>query len=250
MIRSVNSCCTFIQEEQEIQTLINEMDEARIENLKKVRAELEVCYEKERQEILSNLKTELDERKRELLELRNQEMGKLENEHERDLGEEKLAKQSEYELRKQHNEKVEAIKKELEKELDELRNELRAEQREKITKFTKDHDQCLTDMLRDFRLDVSIQSESINVLSHSWDRNFAIKIFKLPQFTSHFRRRSLARCTKNDWRRSARTLRATPRRRRRSRPSGLFSKTTLTLRRCAARSGCCRRSTRRSRKSI
>jgi len=64
------------------------LDQSRMENLTKVRTELEVCYEKERQEILANLETELDERKKELLELRSQEMGKLENEHERDLGEE------------------------------------------------------------------------------------------------------------------------------------------------------------------
>lgn len=148
-----------LQEEQEIQALITEMDEARIENLKKVRAELEVCYEKERQEILSNLKTELDERKRELLELRNQEMGKLENEHERDLGEEKLAKLNEYELRKQHSEKIETMKKELDKELEDMRNELRIQQREKITKFTEDHEQCLVEIFRDFRMDVSIRCE-------------------------------------------------------------------------------------------
>ncbi|XP_032684812.1 trichohyalin isoform X3 [Odontomachus brunneus] len=144
------------KEEQEIQALITEMDEARIENLKKVRAELEVCYEKERQEILSNLKTELDERKRELLELRNQEMGKLENEHERDLGEEKLAKLNEYELKKQHSEKIETMKKELDKELEDLRNELRMQQREKITKFTEDHEQCLAEILRDFRMDEAL----------------------------------------------------------------------------------------------
>ncbi|XP_053972469.1 centrosomal protein of 164 kDa [Hylaeus volcanicus] len=141
------------KEEREIQRLIAEMDEARLENLKKVKAELEICYEKERQEILANLKTELDERKRELLELRNQEMGKLENEHERDLGEEKLAKLSELELTKQHTEKIEALKKELEKEFDELRAELRTQQREKITKITEDHEKCLAEILRDFRMD-------------------------------------------------------------------------------------------------
>ncbi|EFN65813.1 Centrosomal protein of 164 kDa [Camponotus floridanus] len=144
------------KEEQEIQALITEMDQARIENLKKVRTELEVCYEKERQEILTNLKTELDERKRELLELRNQEMGKLENEHERDLGEEKLAKLNEYELRKQQTESIELLKKELEKELEDLRNELRTQQREKITKFTEDHEQCLAEILRDFRMDEAL----------------------------------------------------------------------------------------------
>ncbi|XP_011706992.1 PREDICTED: centrosomal protein of 164 kDa isoform X2 [Wasmannia auropunctata] len=144
------------KEEQEIQLLITEMDQARMENLKKVRTELEVCYEKERQEILTNLKTELDERKRELLKLRSQEMGKLENEHERNLGEEKLAKLKEYELRKQHTERIETLKKELEKELEDLRNELRVQQREKITKFTEDHEQCLAEILRDFRMDEAL----------------------------------------------------------------------------------------------
>ncbi|KAG7197302.1 hypothetical protein KM043_018421 [Ampulex compressa] len=141
------------KEEREIQKLIAEMDETRLENLKKVKGELEVCYEKERQEILANLKTELDERKRELLELRNQEMGKLENEHERDLSEEKLAKLSEYELTKQHTEKIGAMKEELEKEFDELRTELRMQQREKITKITEDHEKYLAEILRDFRID-------------------------------------------------------------------------------------------------
>lgn len=126
-----------------------------MENLKKIRAELEACYEKESQDILSNLKTELDERKRELLELRNQEIGKLENEHERDLGEEKLAKLNEYELRKQHTERIETLKKELEKELEDVRNELQAQQREKVSKFSENHDQSLAEILRDFRIDVS-----------------------------------------------------------------------------------------------
>ncbi|XP_076622003.1 centrosomal protein 164 isoform X1 [Colletes latitarsis] len=141
------------KEEREIQRLIAEMDEARLENLKKVKAELEVCYEKERQEILSNLKTELDERKRELLELRNQEMGELENEYERVLGEEKHAKLSELELTKEHTARIDALKKELEKEFDELRAELRAQQREKVTKITEDHEKCLAEILRDFRID-------------------------------------------------------------------------------------------------
>lgn len=143
------------KEEQEIQKLIAEMDKSRAENLKKVTTELESCYEKERQEILTNLKAELVERKRELLELRNQEMGKLENEHERDLGEEKLAKLNEFELSKQHNERIEALKKELDKEFDDVRTELRMQQREKITKLTEDHDKCLAEILRDFRIDVS-----------------------------------------------------------------------------------------------
>ncbi|XP_012150119.2 centrosomal protein 164 [Megachile rotundata] len=141
------------KEEQEIQKLIAEMDKARLENLKKVKAELEVCYEKERQEILANLKTELDERRKELLELRNQEMGKLENEYERDLGEEKLAKLTEFELRKQHSEEIEALKKKLDSEFDDLRTKLRIQQREKITKITEDHEKCLAEIFRDFRID-------------------------------------------------------------------------------------------------
>ncbi|XP_076171601.1 centrosomal protein 164 isoform X2 [Ptiloglossa arizonensis] len=144
------------KEEREIQRLIAEMNEARSENLKKVRAELEVCYEKEKQEILANLKTELFERKRELLQLRNQEMGKLENEYERDLSEEKLAKLSELELTKQHAERIEMLKKVLEKEFDELRAELRAQQREKITKVTENHEKCLAEILRNFRIDEGV----------------------------------------------------------------------------------------------
>ncbi|XP_076682607.1 centrosomal protein 164 isoform X4 [Andrena cerasifolii] len=141
------------KEEREIQWLIAEMDETRLENLQKVKAELEVCYEKERQEILANLKTELDDRKRELLELRNQEMGKLESEHERSLGEEKLAKLSELELTKQHTEKIEVMKQELQKEFDDLCADLRAQQWEKITKITEDHEKRLTQIIRDFRVD-------------------------------------------------------------------------------------------------
>lgn len=126
-----------------------------MENLRKVKAELEVCYEKERQEILANLKTELDERKGELLELRNQEMGKLENEHERDLDEEKLAKLSEIKLSKQHQARIKTMKKELDKEFDELRKQLRAQQRENITKITEEHESRLVEILRDFRVNVS-----------------------------------------------------------------------------------------------
>ncbi|XP_076657616.1 centrosomal protein 164 isoform X1 [Halictus rubicundus] len=172
------------KEEREIQQLIAEMDEARLENLKKVRAELEVCYEKERQEILTNLKIELDERKRELLELRNQEMGKLEDEHERDLGEEKLAKLSEMELTKQHNEKIEALKKELEKEFDELRAELWTRQREKITKITEDHEKCLEDILRNFRIDETVAQQQIykQRLGDMWPgRSVEIKARKLAE---------------------------------------------------------------------
>jgi ribosomal protein L29 len=155
------------------------MDQVRLENLKKVRAELEVCYEKERQEILANLETELDERKRELLELRNQEMGKLENEHERDLGEEKLAKLNEYELRKQQSERIDALKKELDKEFEDLRNELRMQQREKITKFTEDHDQCLAEILRDFRMDVSARPHLSAILCFYYFHPFITRL--LPQ---------------------------------------------------------------------
>lgn len=143
------------KEEQEIQSLVAEMDELRAEKLKKVRSELEVCYEKERQDILTNLKSELDQRKRELLELRSQELAKLENEHERELDGDKQAKLGELEVTKQYAEKTENLRKELEKEFDTLRTELRTQQREKITKITEDHEKCLADILRDFRIDVS-----------------------------------------------------------------------------------------------
>ncbi|KAF3430453.1 hypothetical protein E2986_01869 [Frieseomelitta varia] len=139
------------KEEREIQKLIAEMDEAKLENLRKVKTELEICYEKERQEILANLKTELDERKGELLELRNQEIGKLENEHERDLDEEKLAKLSEIKLTKQHSARIKAMKMELDKEFDEVRSQLRVQQRESISKITEKHENRLVEILRDFR---------------------------------------------------------------------------------------------------
>ena len=135
--------------------MIAEMDEAKLENLKKVKTELEICYEKERQEILANLKTELDERKGELLELRNQEIGKLENEHERDLDEEKLAKLSEIKLTKQHSARIKTMKMELDKEFDEVRSQLRVQQRENISKITEKHENRLVEILRDFRTNVS-----------------------------------------------------------------------------------------------
>lgn len=131
------------------------MDEAKLENLRKVKAELEVCYEKERQEILANLKTELDERKGELLELRNQEIGKLENEHERDLDEEKLAKLNEIKLTKQHSARIKAMKAELDQKFDELRSQVREQQRENISKITEEHEQRLVEIVRDFRINVS-----------------------------------------------------------------------------------------------
>ncbi|XP_016836739.1 centrosomal protein of 164 kDa isoform X2 [Nasonia vitripennis] len=141
------------KEEHEIKKLIEDMGEVRADNLKKVRNELEVCYEKERQDILSNLKGELDQRKRELLELRSQEISKLENEHERGLDDDKQAKIVEMEITRQHNERIEDFRKELAKEFDNVRADLRAQQREKITKITEDHEKCLADILRDFRVD-------------------------------------------------------------------------------------------------
>ncbi|XP_043288081.1 centrosomal protein of 164 kDa isoform X2 [Venturia canescens] len=144
------------KEKQEIETLIAEMDQLRKENLKKVRNELEICYEKERQDILENLKIELDQRKRELLELRNQEMDKLLHEHENSMAEEKALKLAELEINKQQNEKIEEMKKQLEKEFDDLRNDLRTRQREKIMKITEDHEKCLAEILRDFRMDESL----------------------------------------------------------------------------------------------
>ncbi|XP_051169688.1 centrosomal protein of 164 kDa isoform X3 [Leptopilina boulardi] len=142
-----------VKEEQEIQKLVNKMDETRNENLKKVKNELEVCYEKERQEILTNLKIELDQRKHELLELRNQEMEKLENDHEKYLDDEKNAKIKEQKITKQHTEKLDTLKKDFDKEFDDLKTELRLQQREKITKINEDHEKCLAEILRDFRTD-------------------------------------------------------------------------------------------------
>ncbi|XP_015605660.1 centrosomal protein of 164 kDa isoform X2 [Cephus cinctus] len=144
------------REKEEVEKLISEMDRVRLDNLSKVKAELEVCYEKEKQDILSNLKTELDQKRQELLELRKVEIEKLETEYERSLGEEKLAKLTQFELNKQHTEKIEALKKELEKEYDDLRANLRMQQREKIAKITEDHEKCLAEMLKDFRMSESL----------------------------------------------------------------------------------------------
>uniref|UniRef100_A0ABD2X750 WW domain-containing protein n=1 Tax=Trichogramma kaykai TaxID=54128 RepID=A0ABD2X750_9HYME len=142
-----------LKEDEEVKKLIADMDEARAESLKKIKSELEVCYEKERQDILTNLKGELDQRKRELLELRSQEISKLETEHEKGLGEDKQMKLQEMEIIKHHNEKIELLKKELDKEFDQLKTELRAQQKEKIAKITEDHEKSLADILRDFRVD-------------------------------------------------------------------------------------------------
>ncbi|XP_066603229.1 centrosomal protein of 164 kDa [Prorops nasuta] len=166
------------KEEQEVQKLITEMEATRSENLKKVRLELEVCYEKERQEILSNLKVELDERKKELLELRNQEMEKLANEHEKDLAEEKLFKLSEFQLNKQHMERVAELRKELEKDFEELRTELRMQQRQKITKITEDHEKCLAEILRDFRIDEGLARKMYKEQLEEIRANFSREIEK------------------------------------------------------------------------
>lgn len=143
------------QEDEQVQKLISEMDDARRDNLEKVRSELEVCYEKERQDILEKLKAELDDRKRELLELRNREIEVLENEYEKSLDEDKALKLAERGISQGYSDKIEEIKKKLEKEFDDLRNELRSQQREKVTKITEDHEKCLAEILRDFRVEVS-----------------------------------------------------------------------------------------------
>lgn len=158
------------KEKQEIESLIAEMDQLRSENLKKVRNELEICYEKERQDILENLKIELDERKKELLELRNEEMEKLLNEHEKNMAEEKTLKLAEMEITKQQNEKIEEMKKVLEKEFDDLKNDLRTRQREKIIKITEDHEKCLAEILRDFRMDVSLSCFIFHVVGSNINR--------------------------------------------------------------------------------
>ncbi|XP_034942894.1 uncharacterized protein PF11_0207 isoform X2 [Chelonus insularis] len=143
------------KEQDEIKKLVAEMDEARRKNLEKVRAELESCYEKERQEIFEKLKIELDEKKQELLELRNREIEKMENEFDQTVDEEKALKLAEHEITQKHNEKIEEMKKELEKEFDDLRNELRAQQREKMMKITEDNEKCLAEIVQDFRTEES-----------------------------------------------------------------------------------------------
>ncbi|KAK0158652.1 hypothetical protein PV328_009628 [Microctonus aethiopoides] len=141
------------KENAEVEELINEMDEIRRENLAKMKNELEVCYEKERQEILEKLKTELNDRKRELLALRNREIEVMENDYEKTLDEEKAVKLAEREFAQQHSEKIEIMKKQMEKEFEDLKNELRTKQREKMNKVTEDHEKCLAEIQRDFRVE-------------------------------------------------------------------------------------------------
>ncbi|XP_017887826.1 paramyosin isoform X2 [Ceratina calcarata] len=131
---------------------VTRMDDANSENLRKMKTELEISYEKEKQEMLENMKTELDEKKRELLELRIKEMGKLEDEHERDLSDEKHAKLNRIELSKLHSENIEALKKEFDDELEELRAQLQVQQKEKIAEITEEHEKHLCEILRDFKI--------------------------------------------------------------------------------------------------
>lgn len=146
----------FIKKEKdEIEKLISTMDDARTDNLKKAKIELEVCFEKERQEILEKLKFELDERKKELLKLRNHEMEILENEFGKNLDDEISFKTAEHKMLLKHNAQIEELKKELEKDFDDLKNKLRSDQREKVTQITEEHEKCLADILRDFRTEVS-----------------------------------------------------------------------------------------------
>ena len=58
-------------------------------------------------------------------------------------------------LSKQHQARIKTMKKELDKEFDELRKQLRAQQRENITKITEEHESRLVEILRDFRVNVS-----------------------------------------------------------------------------------------------
>lgn len=140
------------KEEREVESFINE----RTENLKRVKAELETCYDKDKQEMLANLNVELDEKRRELLELKNREMDKLRAEHETSLRDERLSELSEHEMRNEHNERIGSLKRELEKEFADVKAELRSQQREKIVKLTEEHEKCLSDILKDFKIDVSI----------------------------------------------------------------------------------------------
>ncbi|KAH0553552.1 uncharacterized protein PF11_0207-like isoform X2 [Cotesia glomerata] len=143
----------LLKEQEEINNLVAEMDETRRKNLEKVRSELEACYEKERQEIFVKLKNELDEKKQEMLELRNHEIEKMENEYDKTIDEEKNLKMAEHDLAQKHNIKIEDMKKDLEKEFDDLRKKLRAEQREKMTKITEEHEKCLAEISRDYRVE-------------------------------------------------------------------------------------------------
>lgn len=143
-----------VKENDEIQKLITTMDDARMENLKKAKIEWEVCFDKERQEIFEKLKLELDERKNELLKLRNHEMEVLENEFGKNLDDEIAFKTSEHKILMEHNEKIENLKKELDNDFDDLKNKLRKEQREKVTQITDEHEKCLAEILRDFRTEV------------------------------------------------------------------------------------------------
>lgn len=136
------------KEEDEMQKLVANMEEVRVEKLKKVKNELEACYEKERLEMLDSLKGELERNKRDFLELRSQEMSKLETEQ---LNDEKI---SESELTRQNSERIESLKRELDKEFNNFRADLRLQQREKIMKIKENHEQCLADVLRDFKTDV------------------------------------------------------------------------------------------------
>lgn len=191
------------KEEQEIQKLVNKMDETRNENLKKVKNELEVCYEKERQEILTNLKIELDQRKHELLELRNQEMEKLENDHEKYLDDEKNAKIKEQKITKQHTEKLDTLKKDFDKEFEDLKTELRLQQREKITKINEDHEKCLAEILRDFRTDVSCIFFFFNKrTSFFFFSSGSINLFL-------FRKNSRGNCISRGWKKFVRIFRET-----------------------------------------
>ncbi|XP_053594122.1 centrosomal protein of 164 kDa isoform X2 [Microplitis demolitor] len=162
------------KEQEEINNLVAEMDEARRKNLEKVRNELETCYEKERQEIFAKLKNELDEKKQEMLELRNHEIEKMENEYDKTLDEKKALKIAEHDLAQKQNQKIEEMKKELDKEFDDLRKKLRAEQREKMTKITEEHEKCLAEISRDYRV----------------EENMARKVFKqkLDEIRSDFSR--------------------------------------------------------------
>lgn len=170
----------LLKEQEEINNLVAEMDETRRKNLEKVRSELEACYEKERQEIFVKLKNELDEKKQEMLELRNHEIEKMENEYDKTMDEEKNLKMAEHDLAQKQNLKIEDMKKDLEKEFDDLRKKLRAEQREKMTKITEEHEKCLAEISRDYRVEVSFDFWLCfrGLLTRFFQENMARKVFK------------------------------------------------------------------------
>ncbi|KAJ8666999.1 hypothetical protein QAD02_008661, partial [Eretmocerus hayati] len=131
-----------LREKREIQKLVEEMDADRNETLRRVKAELEAEYEREREQLV----TEIVRKRRE-----NLEKSSVDTEGEADSDGKMVEERRELEM--EHTERIESLRKELDREFDAVRMELRAQQRDKIAKITEDHEKCLTDILKDFRID-------------------------------------------------------------------------------------------------